>query len=58
MAEKLHLELTPAVNEEWAERRAETANAFELYLLGLERQRQRTATDNLKALEFFRQAWA
>ena len=58
VAEKLHLELTPAVNEEWAERRAETANAFELYLLGLERQRQRTATDNLKALEFFRRAVA
>lgn len=56
VAEKLHLELTPAVNEEWADRRAETSNAFELYLLGLERQRQRTAEDNLKALEFFRRA--
>jgi TolB-like protein/DNA-binding winged helix-turn-helix (wHTH) protein/Tfp pilus assembly protein PilF len=58
VAEKLHLELTPAVHEEWAERRAETTNAFELYLLGLERQRQRTAADNLKALQFFRRAVA
>ncbi|HEX6636185.1 MAG TPA: tetratricopeptide repeat protein [Steroidobacteraceae bacterium] len=56
VAENLHLELTPAVDEQWAERRAETTNAFELYLLGLERQRQRTAEDNLKALQFFRRA--
>ena len=58
VAEKLHLELTPAVHADWAERRAETTTAFELYLLGLERQRQRTAADNLKALEFFRRAVA
>jgi TolB-like protein/DNA-binding winged helix-turn-helix (wHTH) protein/tetratricopeptide (TPR) repeat protein len=56
VAEKLHLELTPAVNEVWSERRAETTNAFELYLLGLERQKQRTAEDNLKSMEFLRRA--
>jgi TolB-like protein/DNA-binding winged helix-turn-helix (wHTH) protein/Flp pilus assembly protein TadD len=56
VAEKLHLELTPAVNEEWAERRAGTTDAFELYLLARERQRQRTAEDNLRALELFRRA--
>ena len=56
VAEKLHLELTPAVKAQWAERRAETTNAFELYLLARERQRQRTAADNLKAIEYFRRA--
>jgi len=56
VAEKLHLELTPAVNEEWSDRHAETSNAFELYLLGRERQRLRTADDNLRALEYFRRA--
>jgi TolB-like protein/DNA-binding winged helix-turn-helix (wHTH) protein/Tfp pilus assembly protein PilF len=58
VAEKLHLELTPAVNEQWADRRAETADAFELYLLARERQRQRTAEDNLRALTLFRRAVA
>jgi TolB-like protein/DNA-binding winged helix-turn-helix (wHTH) protein/Tfp pilus assembly protein PilF len=56
VAEALHLTLTPAVNEQWAERRAGTTGAFELYLLARERQRQRTAEDNLKAAEFFRRA--
>jgi TolB-like protein/DNA-binding winged helix-turn-helix (wHTH) protein/tetratricopeptide (TPR) repeat protein len=56
VAEKLHLELTPAVTEEWSDRRAETTNAFELYLLARERQRQRTAEDNLKAMQYFRRA--
>jgi TolB-like protein/DNA-binding winged helix-turn-helix (wHTH) protein/tetratricopeptide (TPR) repeat protein len=56
VAEKLHLELTPAVKAQWAERRTETGNAFELYLLARERQRQRTAADNLKAIEYFRRA--
>jgi TolB-like protein/DNA-binding winged helix-turn-helix (wHTH) protein/tetratricopeptide (TPR) repeat protein len=56
VAEKLHLELTPAVNAEWAERRAQTTDAFELYLLARDRQLQRTADDNLKAAEYFRRA--
>ncbi|HUQ11367.1 MAG TPA: winged helix-turn-helix domain-containing protein [Steroidobacteraceae bacterium] len=56
VAEKLHLELTPAVYEEWAVRHAGTTDAFELYLLARERQRQRTAEDNLRALELFRRA--
>jgi TolB-like protein/DNA-binding winged helix-turn-helix (wHTH) protein/Flp pilus assembly protein TadD len=56
VAEKLHLELTPAVNEQWSERRAQTTDAFELYLLARERQLQRTAEDNLKAAEYFRRA--
>ena len=43
---------------QWAERRAETTDAFELYLLARERQRQRTADDNLKAIEYFRRAVA
>jgi tetratricopeptide (TPR) repeat protein len=56
VAEKLHLELTPAVNEQWSERRAQTTDAFELYLLARERQLQRTADDNIKAAEYFRRA--
>ena len=56
VAEKLHLELTPDVKAQWAERRAETGSAFELYLLARERQRQRTADDNLKAIQYFRRA--
>jgi TolB-like protein/DNA-binding winged helix-turn-helix (wHTH) protein/Tfp pilus assembly protein PilF len=56
VAEKLHLELTPTVNQEWADRRAGTSDAFELYLLARERQRQRTAEDNLRALALFRRA--
>jgi tetratricopeptide (TPR) repeat protein len=56
VAEKLHLELTPAVNEQWSERRAQTTDAFELYLLARDRQLQRTAEDNIKAAEYFRRA--
>jgi TolB-like protein/DNA-binding winged helix-turn-helix (wHTH) protein/Tfp pilus assembly protein PilF len=56
VAEKLHLQLTPAVDKHWADRRAGTSGAYELYLLGLERQKQRTAEDNLKSVEFFRRA--
>jgi TolB-like protein/DNA-binding winged helix-turn-helix (wHTH) protein len=58
VAEKLHLELTPDVKAQWAERRAETSNAFELYLLARERQGLRTAADNLKAAEYFRRSVA
>jgi TolB-like protein/DNA-binding winged helix-turn-helix (wHTH) protein len=58
VAEQLHLELTPETDERWAERRAQTSNAFELYLLALERQRLRTAEDNLKAIEYFRRSIA
>jgi tetratricopeptide (TPR) repeat protein len=58
VAEQLHLELTPETDARWAERRAQTSNAFELYLLALERQRLRTAADNLKAIEFFRRSIA
>jgi TolB-like protein/Flp pilus assembly protein TadD len=58
VAEKLHIELSSEVGERWKERRSDTTNGFELYLLARERQRLRTAEDNLKAEEFFRRAIA
>jgi TolB-like protein/DNA-binding winged helix-turn-helix (wHTH) protein/tetratricopeptide (TPR) repeat protein len=56
VAEALHIQLSPEVTRQWAERRSPTANGFELYLLARERQRLRTAEDNLKAAEYFRRA--
>jgi TolB-like protein/DNA-binding winged helix-turn-helix (wHTH) protein len=58
VAEALHIELSPDIAEQWAERRSDTANGFELYLLARERQRLRTAEDNLKAADYFRRAIA
>lgn len=56
VAEALHLTLTQDTNEQWAQRRQENMEAYELYLLGRARQRKRTADDNLKSAEFFRRA--
>jgi TolB-like protein/DNA-binding winged helix-turn-helix (wHTH) protein/thioredoxin-like negative regulator of GroEL len=56
VAEALHIELSPDIDRQWAERRSTSAGGVELYLLARERQRLRTAEDNLKAAEFFRRA--
>ena len=58
VAEQLHLSLSAATAEQWAQRQPEVMEAYELYLLGRARQRKRTADDNLKAAEFFRRAVA
>jgi TolB-like protein/DNA-binding winged helix-turn-helix (wHTH) protein len=58
VAEKLHIELSPEIATQWAERRSPTTSGFELYLLARERQRLRTADDNLKAADFFRRSIA
>jgi len=58
VAEALHLELSAATAEQWAQRQPEKMEAYELYLLGRARQRKRTADDNLKAVEFFERAVA
>jgi TolB-like protein/DNA-binding winged helix-turn-helix (wHTH) protein/tetratricopeptide (TPR) repeat protein len=56
VAEALHLELSSDTAELWAERKADTTESLEYYLLGKQRQRRRTAEDNLKAIEYFRRA--
>lgn len=56
VAEALHLQLTSATAEQWAQRQPAKMEAYELYLLGKARQRKRTAEDNLKAVEFLRRA--
>jgi TolB-like protein/DNA-binding winged helix-turn-helix (wHTH) protein/tetratricopeptide (TPR) repeat protein len=56
VAEALHLELSSDTAERWAERKSDTAESLEFYLLGKQRQRRRTAEDNLKAIEYFRRA--
>jgi TolB-like protein/DNA-binding winged helix-turn-helix (wHTH) protein/tetratricopeptide (TPR) repeat protein len=56
VAEALHLELSADTAERWAERKSETTESLEYYLLGKQRQRRRTAEDNLKAIEYFRRA--
>ena len=58
VAEALHLTLSAATAEQWAQRQPEKMEAYELYLLGRARQRKRTADDNVKAAEFFRRAVA
>lgn len=58
VAEALHLTLTPDTAEQWARRQPEKMEAYEFYLLGRARQRERTAADNIKAAEFFRRAVA
>jgi len=58
VAEALHLTLSAATAEQWAQRQPEKMEAYELYLLGRARQRMRTADDNLKAAEFFRRSVA
>jgi TolB-like protein/DNA-binding winged helix-turn-helix (wHTH) protein len=58
VAENLHIELSPEVGAQWAERRSPSSSGFELYLLARERQRLRTAEDNLKAAQYFRRAIA
>jgi len=56
VAEALHLELSADTAESWAQRRSDTAESLEYYLLGKQRQRRRTPEDNLKAIEYFRRA--
>jgi TolB-like protein/DNA-binding winged helix-turn-helix (wHTH) protein/tetratricopeptide (TPR) repeat protein len=56
VAEALHLELSADTAETWAQRTSDTAESLEYYLLGKQRQRRRTAEDNLKAIEYFRRA--
>jgi TolB-like protein/DNA-binding winged helix-turn-helix (wHTH) protein/Tfp pilus assembly protein PilF len=56
VAEALHLELSADTAESWAQRKSDTSESLEYYLLGKQRQRQRTAEDNLKAIEYFRRA--
>jgi TolB-like protein/tetratricopeptide (TPR) repeat protein len=56
VAEALHLELSADTAESWAQRKSDTTESLEYYLLGKQRQRRRTAEDNLKAIEYFRRA--
>ena len=56
VAEALHLQLSAATAEQWAQRQPAKMEAYELYLLGKARQRKRTAEDNLKAVAFLRRA--
>jgi TolB-like protein/DNA-binding winged helix-turn-helix (wHTH) protein len=56
VAEAVHVELAADTAERWAERKYDNAEALEYYLLGKQRQRLRTAEDNLKAIEYFRRA--
>ena len=56
VAEALHLQLAADTAEVWAQRQPQKMEAYELYLLGRARQRERTAEDNLKSIEYFRRA--
>ena len=56
VAEALHLQLAADTAQHWAQRQPEKMEAYELYLLGRVRQRERTAEDNPKAAEFFRRS--
>ena len=56
VAEALHLTLSAATAQQWAQREPEKMEALELYLLGRARQNRRTAEDNLKSIEYFRRA--
>lgn len=58
VAEALHLKLGADTREIWAQRQPQKMEAYELYLLGRARQRERTAADNLKSIEYFRRAIA
>lgn len=58
VAEALHLTLAQDTTEQWAQRQPQKMEAYEFYLLGRARQRERTAEDNVKAAEFFRRAVA
>ena len=56
VAEALHLQLAADTAEVWAQRQPQKMEAYELYLLGRARQRERTSEDNLKSIEYFRRA--
>jgi len=56
VAEALHLQLAADTAQHWAQRQPEKMEAYELYLLGRVRQRERTTEDNPKAAEFFRRS--
>lgn len=56
VAEALHLKLAADTAEAWAQRQPRKMEAYELYLLGRARERERTATDNLKAIDYYRRA--
>ena len=56
VAEAMHIELSADTAERWAERKNANAESLEYYLLGRQRQRRRTAEDNLKAIEYYRRA--
>ncbi len=56
VAEALHLRLASDTAEAWAQRQPRKMEAYELYLLGRARERERTAADNLKAIEYYRRA--
>jgi TolB-like protein/DNA-binding winged helix-turn-helix (wHTH) protein/tetratricopeptide (TPR) repeat protein len=56
VAEALHLQLAADTAEVWAQRQPQKMEAYELYLLGRARQRERTTEDNLKSIEYFRRA--
>ncbi|HET7810997.1 MAG TPA: winged helix-turn-helix domain-containing protein [Steroidobacteraceae bacterium] len=56
VAEELHLQLSAETPQHWAQRQPEKMEAYELYLLGRARQRERTAEDNPKAAEYFRRS--
>ncbi len=56
VAEALHLKLASDTAEAWAQRQPRKMEAYELYLLGRARERERTAADNLKAIEYYRRA--
>ncbi len=58
VAEALHLKLGADTPEIWAQRQPQKMEAYELYLLGRSRQRERTGDDNLKSIEYFRRAIA
>jgi len=56
VAEALHLELSPETAESWAQRKSDKSESVDYYYIGKQRQRRRTAEDNLKAIEYFRRA--
>jgi TolB-like protein/DNA-binding winged helix-turn-helix (wHTH) protein/tetratricopeptide (TPR) repeat protein len=56
VAEALHLELSAETAESWAQRKSDKSESVDYYYIGKQRQRRRTAEDNLKAIEYFRRA--
>jgi transcriptional activator of cad operon len=58
VAESLQIRLTEDTNQRFAERRSSSAQAYNLYLLALHYQGERSREANEKAIEIYRQALA